>query len=87
MGNLYLIHKKSGAEALALAKEDTGALVVLLQDGVYLDISNFDNAQVYALKWDVDIRGLNHCLPPSVKLISYHDLVDLIVANKVVNLT
>lgn len=87
MSNLYLIHNKSSAEALALAKDDREALVVLLQDGVYLDTSSFDKAQVYALKWDVDIRGLNQRIPASVKLISYHDLVDLIVANKVVNLT
>ena len=87
MGNLYLIHKKSSAEALALAQEDREAVVVLLQDGVYLDISSFNKAQVYALKWDVDIRGLNQRVPNTVKLISYHDLVDLIVANKVVNLT
>ena len=87
MGNLYLIHKKSSAEALALAQEDREAVVVLLQDGVYLDISSFNKAQVYALKWDVDIRGLNQRVPNTVKLISYHDLVDLMVANKVVNLT
>mgnify|MGYP001559073143 FL=1 len=87
MANLYLIHKKSSAEALALAQEDKEALVVLLQDGVYLDVSSFNKAQVYAIKWDVDIRGLNQRIPGTVKLISYHDLVDLIVANKVVNLT
>ena len=87
MGNLYLIHKKSSAEALALAQEDREAVVVLLQDGVYLDISSFNKTQVYAIKWDVDIRGLNQRIPGTVKLISYHDLVDLIVANKVVNLT
>lgn len=87
MVNLYLIPGKLGAEALALAQEDKGAQVVLLQDGVYLDAAAFRNAQVYAIKWDADIRGLSHRLPASVKLISYHELVDLIVANKVINLT
>ncbi|MDO8637432.1 MAG: DsrH/TusB family sulfur metabolism protein [Dehalococcoidia bacterium] len=87
MANLYLIHKQSSAEALALAQEDKEALVVLLQDGVFLDVSGFNKTQVYAIKWDVDIRGLNQRTPSTVKLISYHDLVDLIVANKVVNLT
>lgn len=87
MGNLYLIHKQSSAEALALVQEDKEALVVLLQDGVYLDTSRFGKAQVYALKWDVDVRGLNQRMPAPVKLISYHELVDLIEANKVINLT
>lgn len=85
MANLYLVHRDPGKEALALCQEDSDGHVVLLQDGVYLDTSGFRVAQVYALKWDVEHRGLDQRMPPSVKLISYHDLVDLIVANKVVN--
>ena len=87
MGCLYLIHREPGKEALALCQEDKEAQVVLLQDGVYPDVSAFGGARLYALKWDVDHRGLNQRLPASVQRISYHDLIDLIVANKVINLT
>lgn len=87
MTNLYLIHREPGKEALALCQEDKDAQVALLQDGVYTDVSEFGRARVYALKWDADHRGLTQRLPALVKLISYHDLVDLIVANKVINLT
>lgn len=87
MGNLYLISRKPGEEALAICQQDKDGQVVLLQDAVYLVADGFTGAQVYALKWDVDVRGLGQHLPPMVKLISYHELIDLILANKVVNLT
>ncbi len=88
MANLYLVDKPTGAEALALAQADAGAAVVLIQDGVYLDVAPLGAAgvKVYAVKRDVELRGLGNRLPASVKRIDYGELVDLIVANKVVNL-
>jgi tRNA 2-thiouridine synthesizing protein B len=85
MANLYLVDKRTGPQALALAAADSEAAVVLLQDGVYLDPSSV-KGKVYAVKRDVELRGLASRLPSSVRVIDYGELVDLIVANKVVNL-
>jgi sulfur relay protein TusB/DsrH len=87
MGNLYLIHKPAGEVALELARADAQAQVVLLQDGVYLDAAGVKEAgrKVYAVKRDVELRGLSSKLPDFVKVIDYGDLVDLIAENKVVN--
>jgi sulfur relay protein TusB/DsrH len=85
MSNLYLMDKRTGPQALALAVADSGASVVLLQDGVYLDASSV-RGKVYAVKRDVELRGVASRLPGSVQLIDYGELVDLILANKVVNL-
>ena len=86
MANMYLVDKRAGSQALALAAADREASVVLLQDGVYLDTSSV-KGKLYAGKRDVELRGLGTRLPRSVKVIDYGELVDLIVANKVVNLT
>jgi len=87
MPNLYLIDKANGEAALSLAKEDDGAKVVLIQDGVYLNPEPLKGSgvEVYAVKRDVERRGLGSRLPDFVKLIDYPELVDLIVENKVVN--
>ena len=85
MANLYLVDKPAGGPALALAAADGDAAVVLIQDGVYVDTSGFKGT-VYAVKRDVELRGLASRLPSSVKLIDYPELVDLIFAHKVVNL-
>jgi sulfur relay protein TusB/DsrH len=87
MANLYLIDKKAGPEALELAKDDKGAQVVLIQDGVYLDAKavNAAGGKVYAVKRDVELRGLGGRLPSFAQQIDYGQLVDLILANKVIN--
>ncbi|MEE9203216.1 MAG: DsrH/TusB family sulfur metabolism protein [Dehalococcoidia bacterium] len=85
MANLYLVDKRTGPQALSLAAADSGASVVLLQDGVYLDASAV-KGKVYAVKQDVELRGMASRVPGSVQLIDYGALVDLILANKVVNL-
>ncbi|MEE8473201.1 MAG: DsrH/TusB family sulfur metabolism protein [Dehalococcoidia bacterium] len=87
MANLYLIDKKAGPEALELAQADKGAQVVLIQDGVYLDAKavNAAGGKVYAVKRDVELRGLGGRLPSFAQQIDYGQLVDLILANKVIN--
>lgn len=87
MANLYLIDKKAGPEALELAQADKGAQVVLIQDGVYLDAQavNAAGGKVYAVKRDVELRGLGGRLPSFAQQIDYGQLVDLILANKVIN--
>ena len=87
MGNLYLIDEPAGGNGLALAARDDEAVVVLIQDGVYLDDSTLgkNGRPVYAVKRDVERRGLGTRLPNGVKVIGFEELVDLIVAHKVVN--
>lgn len=87
MANLYLVDKPAAESALALAKLDKQAKVVLIQDGVYVDAREIKEAggEVYVVKRDVELRGLTQRLPSYVRQIDYHQLVDLIVANKVVN--
>ena len=87
MGNLYLVDQPYGGNGVNLAAQDSEAVVVLIQDGVYLDTSALDGAgrTVYAIKRDVERRGLESRLPGGVKRIGFDELVDLIEAHKVVN--
>lgn len=87
MGNLYLIDKPFGENGLALAQDDPEAQAVLIQDGVYLDMREMIACghRVYAVSQDVEKRGIRERILPDVKLIDYRELVDLIVAHKVIN--
>lgn len=87
MGNLYLVDQPYGANGLALAAKDDEAIVVLIQDGVYLDVSEVSKAgrPLYAVKRDVERRGLGKRLSSGVKHVGFDELVDLIVDHKVVN--
>ncbi|MBI4299908.1 MAG: hypothetical protein HY677_02140 [Chloroflexi bacterium] len=86
MANLYLVDKRAGELALDIAKNDPGAKVVLIQDGVYLNAQAASAAgvQVFAVKRDMEKRGLAE-KPGVSKVIDYPELVDLIVQHKVVN--
>lgn len=87
MANLYLIDQPFGGNGLALNEHDDEAIVVLVQDGVFLDFSALGNGAkpIYAVKRDVERRGLVERLPRHVKPIDFGELVDLIVAHKVIN--
>lgn len=87
MSNLYLIDQPMAGSALALAADDPDALVVLIQDGVYADLSSLRKAgrSVYAVQRDLERRGLGGRLASAVKPIGFDELVDLIVEHKVVN--
>ncbi|MEE9605253.1 MAG: sulfurtransferase complex subunit TusB [Candidatus Scalindua sp.] len=87
MANVYLIDKKFGDNSLKIAEQDKNAEIVLIQDGVYLDVKEIENSgnKVYAVKADVEKRGYNEMLSKNIELIDYGKLVDLILANKVVN--
>lgn len=82
---LYLLDKPYGQNGLAVAALDKDVKVVLVQDGVYLDASRLSGAKVYAIAEDIEKRGLQEVVPSSVKRISYGELVDLILENKVYN--
>lgn len=79
---LYLINLPYAKVGLDVAKRDSEAKVVLIEDGVYADASGL--GEVYAVKEDVEKRGVASKLG-NAKIIEYGELVDLIVANKVVN--
>jgi sulfur relay protein TusB/DsrH len=85
--NLYLIDKPFGENGIKLAVGDKAAVIALIQDGVYLDVGLLHTAgcKIYALKRDVEKRGLTHTLPDCITLIDCSVLVDLIVENKVFN--
>jgi len=87
MANLYLIDQPFGGNGLALAQHDDEAIIVLIQDGVNLDASTIVNGSrpVYAVKKDLERRGLNGAASRRVKPIDFGELVDLIVAHKVIN--
>ncbi len=87
MANVYLIDKKFGNNSLRIAEQDKDAEIVLIQDGIYLDVKKIENSgnKVYAVKDDVEKRGYNEILSKNIELIDYGKLVDLILANKVVN--
>ena len=80
--SLYLINLPFAKVGLDVARRDSDAKVVLIEDGVYADASGFD--EVYAVKEDVEKRGVASRLG-NARVIDYDDLVDLIVENKVVN--
>jgi sulfur relay protein TusB/DsrH len=87
MANLYLIDQPFGGNGLALAQHDDEAIIVLVQDGVNLDVSTLGNGNhpVYAVKKDLERRGLTKQAPHRAKPIDFGELVDLIVAHKVIN--
>jgi sulfur relay protein TusB/DsrH len=90
MANLYLIDQPFGGNGLALAQHDDEAIIVLVQDGVNLDVSTLGNGNghhpvVYAVKKDLERRGLTKQAAHRVKPIDFGELVDLIVAHKVIN--
>jgi sulfur relay protein TusB/DsrH len=87
MANLYLIDQPFGGNGLALAQHDDEAIIVLIQDGVNLDVSTIVNGTrpVYAVKKDLERRGLAKQAARRVKPIDFGELVDLIVAHKVIN--
>ncbi len=87
MANVYLIDKKFGNNSLRIAEQDKDAEIVLIQDGIYLDVRKIENSgnKVYAIKDDVEKRGYTGILSKNIELIDYGKLVDLILANKVVN--
>lgn len=85
MSNLYLIDLPAEQTGLELARLDAEAKIVLIQDGVYLGTRDLGSGPVYAVKKDVEKRGVAGRLPKNVQVIDYGELVDLIVENKVIN--
>lgn len=83
--SLYLIDKKLAEIGLQMAEKDDEAIVVLIQDGVYSDVSSISNPKrVFLVESDVRKRKIEN-LPENAGMISYADLIDLIEKEKVYN--
>lgn len=81
---LYLINGRLGKTGLEIAKKDQEAKIVMIQDGVYIDTSFTGIKEIFYLEEDVKKRGLEEKIG-SEKLISYDQLIDFIVNDKVYN--
>lgn len=81
---LYLCDKPFGENGFKIAQYDEEAKIVLIKDGVYLNTDMVKEKKIYALKDDVEKRGLKSRMK-DVELIDYPQLVDLIEENKVMN--
>ena len=83
---LYLLGDKvTGAQGLKYARMDADATVVLIKDGVFLDIAPIRDKKIYAMDDDVKRRGVEARLKDQAEIIGYEQLVDLILENKVAN--
>ena len=83
---LYLLGDKvTGVQGLKYAQMDAEAIVVLIKDGVYLDIAPVQDKKIYAMDEDVKGRGMEERLKDRAEIIGYEQLVDLVLENKVAN--
>jgi sulfur relay protein TusB/DsrH len=82
---LYILGNGCRRDALELFGKDDRAMAVLLQDGVCLKCDSLEGREVYALKEDVESRGMEELLPGWIRRISYDELVPLIEANPVIS--
>ncbi len=82
---VYLVDEAHFEIAADYAEMDKGARLVLLQDAVYASIAGKLRGKAYALEDDVARRGLKGRIPPSVQIIGYLDLVQMMEKERVVN--
>ncbi|MHA1427655.1 MAG: sulfurtransferase complex subunit TusB [Candidatus Helarchaeota archaeon] len=75
-----------GVELVAETKDSNIALC-LLQDAVYFAINKKamiesilkQDKKIYALENDVNLRGLKGLINPDIKLVSYADVIDIVL--------
>ncbi len=82
---VYLIDEPFVDVALSFAAADAGARIVLLQDAVYSSPRIQTPGEVYAIDEDVARRGLKARMPPTVHVIGYDGLVEMMEKEKVIN--
>jgi len=86
---LYLISSKNEyGVKVALESDVNDKAICLIQDAVYLackgpaskyiDDAIKRNIQIYAIEKDIVRRGLEKLINPSIKIINYSELIDLI---------
>jgi sulfur relay protein TusB/DsrH len=83
---LYLLGDKIiGPVGLQHAQMDDDAIIVLIKDGVFLDLQAVQGKKIYAIDEDVKRRGMGERLKDKAEVIGYDKLVDLIFEHKVAN--
>jgi sulfur relay protein TusB/DsrH len=83
---LYLLGDKIiGPVGLQHAQMDDDAIIVLIKDGVYLDLQAVQGKKIYAIDEDVKRRGMGERLKDKAEVIGYDKLVDLVFEHKVAN--
>jgi sulfur relay protein TusB/DsrH len=83
---LYLLGDKIiGPVGLQHAQMDDDAIIVLIKDGVFLDLQPVQGKKIYAIDEDVKRRGMGERLKDKAEVIGYDKLVDLIFEHKVAN--
>ena len=83
---LYLLGDKIiGPVGLQHAQMDDDAIIVLVKDGVFLDLQPVQGKKIYAIDEDVKRRGMGERLKDKAEVIGYDKLVDLIFEHKVAN--
>ena len=83
---IYLVDLAKYKLAFRLIRESVNKkniYLVLIQDGVYINPSEFPVNRVYAMKPDVEERGVASRLLHWVKIIDYGELIDLMEKYKV----
>lgn len=83
---LYLLGDKIiGPVGLQHAQMDDDAIIVLIKDGVFLDLRPVQGKKIYAMVEDVKRRGMGERFKDKAEVIGYDKLVDLIFEHKVAN--
>lgn len=82
---LYIINKELSEAAGKIISTDKEAKALLIQDGVFANLSELPAVGIYALLSDVKKRGMEDILQGKVKFVSEEETVDLIVSEKVYN--
>ncbi len=65
MANVYLIDKKFGNNSLRIAEQDKNAEIVLIQDGIYLDVKKMKIPAIKFMLLKLMLRNVvttNYCL-------------------------
>lgn len=83
---LYLLGDRIiGPVGLQHAQMDDDAIIVLIKDGVFLDLKAVKGKKIYAIDEDVKRRGMGERLKDKAEVIGYDKLVDLVLEHKVAN--
>ena len=82
---LYILDKPYCENGIPYAQLDEEAKVLLLHDGIYIDLERLAGKEIYVVEEEAAMRGMAKSLPESIKKIDYSGVIDLILDNRVIN--